>query len=160
MSNPTHKIVEEVKYGLWHKKEKCMLKVSTTSNDGADFCTDISHSLTTYGDQVWYAHDIFAAEYVRNFSTEWYNANYETPNHNFEPDELAIVKVKIRTEFCPEEFMVPTMKEFLAIKFKESDPGHYKYCMEQLKKYPGHNQKYSLYELEELIEKGKWPKGK
>jgi len=160
MSGPDHKIVKEVKYGLWHKKEKCMLTVSTSSNDGSDFCTDISHSLTTYGDQVWYVDDPYIAEYVRNFSTEWYNANYETPNHDFDSDELMVVKVKVKTESYPEEHNVPTMEEYLEACYKYSDPEHYKYCMEELRKHTRHGYKYSLYDLQELIQEGKWPKGK
>jgi hypothetical protein len=159
MSALSHKTKEEVKYGLWHKKEECMLTVNVSSNEGSDFCIDVSHNLTTYGDQIWYVDNPYVAEYVRNFSTEWYNASYGTPSHEFDADELVVVRVKISTDYCQQDISVPTMEEYLKIKYSKTNPGHYKYCMDQLKKYIRHSQKYSMYDLLELIEKGEWPKG-
>lgn len=100
-----------VKYGLRHKKTGELLKVSLTSN-GEDYeGVSISHTLSDYG-KDWLVDKMFTAEYVRRNSTEYYNAEYETPKHSFKMDDLEVVKVGIIVDIVPMEVKFPTAEEF------------------------------------------------
>ena len=143
------------KYGLRVKKTGELLKFITVSNDGADFCDSVSYYLDVDGESEWLVDTPENAEYVRNVSTEWYNAGYETPkhSHDFDPDELEVVEVEIITSINKIDVKIPTMEEYLEKKYKESDPRHYEYCMNHLK--DGNLMYYSLYDLNEFLRKYK-----
>lgn len=145
-----------VKYGLRHIKSNKLLRFTTESNHGRDFCFETSTRLDTYGDHEWLVDKAYIASYVKKFSTEWYNATYETPQHGYEPEDLEVVKVETTTDIEPVNMEVPTVEEYLTIKYgpdaKYADEPHLSYLLGQLKS--GTALKYSLYELQELILEG------
>ena len=145
------------KYGLWHKKEKKVLGFYTRSNKGADFCGDTTHELCLSNEKMWLVDNPYQAEYVRNFSTPWYNAGYETPENEFEPEEMEVVKVEITTDITPEQVTVPTLEKCLELIYKEKDPTYYNYVLGELKKHPQSFANYSWYDLWDLMNKGLWP---
>lgn len=142
------------KYGLRVKKTGRILTFYTINNEGRDFCGDVTYKLSdSKNDNMWLVDDPYTAEYVRNYSTEWYNAGHSTPvNDNYEPDELEVVKVKVET--LPVEVSVPSMKEYLELKYKKSEPDYYRYMMDEIKSHDDY--KYTLYDLENLINEGIW----
>jgi len=139
-----------VKYGLWNIKEKKLLKFTNTSNSGADICRDTSTELDTYGDSIWLADSAINAEYVRNFTTPWYNAGYLTPMHGYESDELIVVRVTIKANIESEDVRIPDSREFFTKKYQKKNPDHLKQVLEIIDE--GREMRYSFYDLEEWIE--------
>ena len=135
------------RYGLRNKATGKTVGYRTRSNAGSDFCGDEQYILDPSGDKPWLVEDPKHAEYVRLHHTEWYNAGEPTPSHpeNWKPDEWEVVKVVVTVELTPVEVSIPTMAEYLAIKYKKSDPGHYKHCMTMLAE--GQDFIYTLYDL-------------
>ena len=84
-----------IKYALKYVKSNTLLGFNIQSNGDEDFCNDLQHSLDIHEDNIWLVDKIEMAEYVKNNSTEWYNAGYNTPSHQFKPNELEVVKVTI-----------------------------------------------------------------
>ena len=147
--------MKTIKYGLRHKKTEKILGVSSSSNEGQDFCGDVSFRLTLHSDIMWSVYDLLNAEYVRNFSTEWYNAGYATPTNEFEPEELEVVEIAIETTVACVEVKIPTFEEYLKIKYgtpgtKYYDREHYEYVLSEVKRNGNRDPKYSLYDLMEL----------
>lgn len=91
---------EVVKYGLWHKKAKSLLSFYTVSNEGASNAVSVSHSLElgNHNENVWLVDSEKSAEYVRTHKTSWYNAMYETPEHNYKEEDLEVVKLSLNFE--------------------------------------------------------------
>lgn len=139
----------KIKYGLRSKKTKKILGYREESNDGCDFCQSISTYLDEVNDRMWLVDLPENAEFVRQCSTSWYNAGYDTPSHEYDAEELEVVEVKIVTEIKPKTVKIPTIEEYLAIKYKKSDPEHYEFCMKELKENPKEFF-YDLYDLMEL----------
>ena len=140
-------------YGLRHIKSGKTLSFSTVSNAGSGFCGETSTYLSVGGDRDWVVESLANAEYVRNYSTEWYNAGYDTPSHEFDSEELEVVEITISVQAVAGA-KVPTIEEYLKVRYKEDNPGHYEYCMSLLH---GHDKlSYSLYELNELIREKRW----
>jgi len=127
--------MKEVKYALRHKKKKELVTYYTTSNEGGDFCGDTTCHLSTGSEKTWYAASPEHAEYVRKYSTRWYNAGYETPNHDFEPGELEVVKVTITVDEEPVKVEIPTVKQYFKMRYGEEggpskkDLGHLKHVL-------------------------------
>lgn len=141
--------MEKIKYGLFHKGKNQLLGFTVQSNADGDCCCDMAYSLDTDTDNEWLVDDALTAAYVRQYSTEWYNAGYDTPINRFEPEELEVVKVTITTEVV--DVTVPTFEEYLREKYldKESkyyNPGHVEFIMGELKK-GGQFAPYSVYDL-------------
>ena len=140
-------------YGLRLKKSKVLLGVYTTSNEGSDCCGDVSYHLTGGTDIPWMVDKKINASYVRMFTTPWYNAGYETPMHDFKPEELEVVKIEIRENVNAEEpDFIPTFAEYMQMRYntpgKQSyDPKHYKCVMDECKRR-GKDGSYYLYDLE------------
>ena len=148
--------VNTKKYGLRLKKTGKLLGTNISSNEGADFCGDVSVRLDDYSNNTWLVDSAINAEYVRNFSTAWYNADYKNPSHNYEAEELEVVESIIITSIAPVEVKIPTFEEYMKLKYEKSDPNHYIYVMEEYKKsYRKKDFKYSLWDLQELIRNGK-----
>lgn len=143
-------------YCLRHKISGELIGYFTSSNADGSFCVDVQYILTegAENNKLWSVKDKYQAEYVRKFSTEWYNAGYDSPTHYFKPDDLEVVEVEIIQKVTPVKVSIPTLKEYLEVAYKERDPGHYKSCMEQIDTLSP----YNYYELSELINKKKWPK--
>ncbi len=140
----------KIQFGLWHKKEEKLLKYSTLSNSGRGFCGETSTELEIYGDRDWLVDSLINAEYVRHYTTPWYNAGHSTPINNFDADELMAVRVKIEINIEEEKILIPTPRELFIEKFSESNPDHLKNVLEALDS--GVDVPYSYYDLQEYIE--------
>lgn len=137
---------ENTRYGLRHRKTGNLIGFYTTSNEGADFCNDSTYTLCEHSNKTWLVQDPKHAEYVRNFSTPWYNASYDSPQHSFEAEELEVVEYKV--ELKPVEVKIPTVKEYLKLQYAKRDPEHYEYVLKELES--GADITYSLYDLSSL----------
>jgi hypothetical protein len=71
-----------------------LVRFYTSSNDGQDMCTDVSYILDTYGSQIWVTTCKETAERVAWTDTEYYNANFDTPQNKF-VGCLAVVELVI-----------------------------------------------------------------
>ena len=155
--------MKTTKYGLRHKKTGKILGVSSSSNEGQDFCGDVSFRLSLHSDVMWSVDTLLNAEYVRNFSTEWYNADYTAPTNEFEPEELEVVEIAIETTVACIEAKIPTFDEYLKIKYgtpgaRYYDPEHYAYVLSEVKRNGNSDPKYSLYDLMGLNNANQIPK--
>ena len=137
-----------VQFGLRHKKSGDLLKASIEAT-----CENTVTSLCRCGEQLWTVDSEYQAEYVRNMSTEWYNASHDTPSHDFEADDLEVVKIETLISDKQHAVSVPTKEAYFEIKYKKDDPKHYDYCMEQ--NFDGLG--YTWYDLSILITEKKWP---
>lgn len=147
--------MKTVKYGLRHKETGKILGVSSSSNEGREFCGDVSFRLTLHSDIMWSVDTVLNAEYVRNFSTEWFNADYDTPTNEFDAEELEVVEIAIETTVDCVEVKIPTFEEYLKIKYgtpgaKYYDKDHYEYVLSDVRKHGYDKPSYSLYDLMEL----------
>jgi len=70
-------------YGLRLKKTKEVLGVSSSSNDDADFCTDVTFSLWTHEDNIWMVWNRETAEKACITNNDWYNARYAAPKNDY-----------------------------------------------------------------------------
>jgi len=142
------------KFGLYHKRENIILNYRTSPNRNADFCGTTQYLLCKSGGiDLWLVDDAYNAAYVRKYSTPWYNACYETPTSYFEAEELEVVAVEVKINTTPIDIKVPTMSEYLEIKYKETERPHYDYCMKNIKGLSP----YNLYEFFDLLRDNKWP---
>lgn len=69
-------------YGIRNKKTKQALGFCYSSNNGADFCNDISFELEGFNyptNNVWLTINKENAKKVFEVETGWYNADYENP---------------------------------------------------------------------------------
>ncbi len=158
----------EVVYALRHIKSGTLLIMERSSNNGADFCNDQTVRLEqAYGDDpgdwnpdTWYIDTALNAEFVRQFSTEWYNSSERTPQHSFKPKDLEVVQVERTVKTLQIEAKVPTFEEFIELKYREKEPDHADYVLGEYKKHPSSYSNYSLWDLMMLVENGGWdPEG-
>ena len=143
--------MKETKFALRHEESGKLLGVSTHVNAG-DFCTDVCHTLRHSNEKTWHANSPEHAEWVRNNQTPWYNANYETPSHEYAAEELSVVKLEVETIETRLDITLPTFEEFArwAARGREND---YKFYMMQKKDSPEIT--YEFYELVQMMrEKG------
>jgi hypothetical protein len=130
-----------MKYGLYHKGEKKLLTFHCISNKKeTTHCVDISYRLDTSSENIWVVSDTINAEYVRRFSTEWYQAEYKTPKHDYDEDELEVVEVK--EIFTPVEATMGTIENYYRMKYKRFNPYHYEECIKTLKMHRTQNYDY------------------
>jgi site-specific DNA-adenine methylase len=141
-------------YGLLYKKSNKLLGFYTSSNsDGEDCCEEQFILDDDYAGRVWIVDNELTAGYVRMFSTEWYNAGYDTPTNPYKPEELKVVKITISAE--PITVDIPTYREFIEQRynnpgFKYYDPDHAKYVLDELERFPDRVGHYSIYDLQIL----------
>lgn len=158
--------VSEVVYALRHIKSGKLLSAQRSSNDGSDFCNDQTVKLEEpYGDvgewdpDTWYIDTVLNAEYVRNFSTEWYNSGDRTPQHHFEPEDLEVVQVERIVKTVKVKSKVPTFEEYMELRYRKKEPGHCDYVLKEYRANPDRYSHYSLYDLMMLVEEGGWDPG-
>jgi hypothetical protein len=145
-----------IKYGLRVKKTGEMVRYETYSNGDDYEGVGVSYMLTAYkSDPIWLVDSAEHAGYVRQFSTERYNAGFESPTHNFNPEDLEVVKVTMIEDIEPIEVKVPTYVEYIKEHYGKDDPGHANYILEELRKYPhlGKTASFSIYDYSELLRK-------
>lgn len=92
---------EITKYGLLHKETNRIVGYDIQSNEGKDCCVSNQYILNNYSDNMWLVNTIEEAEYVKRRSTEWYNADYNTPTHDYDENEIEIVKVESSITITP-----------------------------------------------------------
>lgn len=137
--------MKTIQYALREIKTGKLLGFTASSNEGGDFCGDTEISLESYSNHIWYAESAEQAEYVRQFPTPWYNAGMETPNHSFEPEELDVVKVERVEEITAVSVQIPTVKEWIELRYRKTEPAHADY----LQSSPINS--YSFYDLKETL---------
>jgi hypothetical protein len=169
--------MKTIKYGLRDKKTGKLMGFYTRANPEDCEGVSVTYNLSKNGETAWLVGTPEHAEYVRLNSTEWYNAGYETPENEYDPNELEVVKVEQTIEVNPVEVKIPTIEEYMKLRYLRKDlkhynPAHYKYCMKALKdsnfkKNSGYSSdiKYNLYDLQELerelaeLKNKRYPKG-
>lgn len=73
-----------------------LLGFSVESNEGADFCNDVSATLETISDNVWTTTNRSSAERVIANDREWYNASPCAPSWGgLDNNLMEIVEVTI-----------------------------------------------------------------
>ena len=72
------------------------------------------------------------ADWVRQNPTEWFNADFGTPSHSYEPDELEVVEVQIKVQVTIDsvDTRAPTPYEYFKMKYEKKEPAHWKYLQE------------------------------
>lgn len=151
----------EVVYALRHIESGRILWMSRTLNTGGHACNEYTVELNHYGCDddydinFWYIDELVNAEFVRNFSTEWYNSSERTPNHSYEPEELEVVEITRQITTKKVNPHIPSVKEFYRLKYEKDNIGHYNCIMKEIER-PYSNLSYMLYDLLQLIADGKW----
>ena len=137
-----------------------MVGYRTISNGNGD-CVDIQYILDlSEKDRLWLVDDPEHAEYVRLHSTEWYNADYETPNHSpsCKSKELKVVKYVVSIESEDVAVSIPTFPEYIKQNY-EDEPRHRDYVLSEWEqaseKERQRTMRYSLYDLRNLRYKQK-----
>lgn len=149
MKNP--KPVSTLKYGLREKKTGKLVGLNARANSEDCDGVSVTYTLSKYADGgAWLVDEPEHAEYVRQNSTEWYNAGVDTPENDFEPNELEVVRVKQEVNLV--KVKIPTVAQYFKLRYLRKDlkyynPAHYEACIKDLLK---RGIKYSLYELKEL----------
>ena len=134
-----------IKYGLLHKKSGKIIGFETLSNSDGAYCVGVKYELDHYVNNQWLVDKPEHAEYVRNHSTEWYNAGYDTPNHSYKNSELEVIKI-IQT-INVESVKIPTYKEYIELKRKKISEKDYEFYKHQYQK----NSKV-IYYLSDLLD--------
>ncbi len=155
------------KYGLM--KDGKLLSFYSNSNQGSDCCNERSYSLTESSNSedklfdmnnYWLVDDEITAEYVRNHSTEWYNADYETPINQFidEKERIIVMKVEVEMEIDiePVSISLPTPKELIKSKYQKSEPKHYKYLSDLIN--DGEEIKFDILDYKKYFKNKVWKK--
>ena len=138
-------------YGLRNIKTKTLVGISTRSNADGECCYETQYLLDLSGDIPWIVTDAINAEWVRKNSTEWYNAGYETPTNEYDPDTLEVVEVKFVITKTNQS--IPTWEEYIQRKYnnpklKSYDPKHVEWVISKDYHYQRY---YTLYDLQILI---------
>jgi hypothetical protein len=126
-------------YGLRNKKTGNIVSYETSRNDDGDCCVSTQYILDTYPtndvSKYWMVSDPYQAEWVRLNSTEWYNADIETPTHpsKWVSDDYEVVTVEVVVKVDPVDVKLPTVEEYLKAKYETSDPSHYNHCIKALR---------------------------
>jgi hypothetical protein len=146
-------------YGLLHVKSGNIVGFSTSNNAGGHDCCEEQYSLDYTSEQLWIVKDEINAAYVRMFSTEWYNAGYNTPTNPYKIGELQVIKI----EFSVHPVILPKLldrKEYIERKYntpgkKSYDPTWAKFRLEEADKCDNKSYApYSLYELYDFLKEG------
>lgn len=95
-------VTEAVRYGLQHIATGKLAQVRASSNDGCSDCCETEYLLTSpgYGSAPeWLVEDVECARKAHHTATDWYNAEYERPNHayDYKPAEYRVVRVVLVT---------------------------------------------------------------
>lgn len=140
-------------YGLRHLKTGKLMSVSTRSNSGGDCCCETQYMLDDYSDSPWIVDNIVTAAYVRENSTEWYNAGYETPTNDYNAEDLEVVEIELVVKNV-EQPKLPTPEEYIERRYntpgmRSYDPKHAAWTKSKDYYY---SIKYCLYDLIDLID--------
>jgi hypothetical protein len=139
---------EEIKYALKHKESGRFLGFEATCGSETEFYVGTSYYLSHLVDNDWYADLPEQAEYVRRHSTKLYNTDYDSLNHNYNPDELEVVKLTITTTEEVVEVELPSFEDVTTLKSGGNEK-YYEFLMKRKSKDPRLH--YGLYETSRLI---------
>lgn len=126
-------------YGLRSKKTGDIVCYESTSNGDAEFCVSTQYTLDTTptddASKYWMVCNAFQAEWVRQNSTDWYNADMFSPTHprKWNPDDYEVVAIEIKVRVKPVVVKIPSAEEYLKEKYEASDPKQYAYFIKELK---------------------------
>ena len=82
-------------YGLLHLPTNSLLGFTTFANPEDGECVSVAFTLVNISENVWLVKKMENAEKVRTTNTPWYNASYESPENNFDPKDLKVVKLEV-----------------------------------------------------------------
>jgi hypothetical protein len=130
-----------IKYGLREKSSGKLLGCTKESNRGRDCCGEYTNILYPMDsgreDPVWLTDTLEQALFVQHYTTEWYNADYDTPQHgmDWEPDDLEVVTYEIVVNALPEQDVphVPTEEEFVEVIHRNDSAENLEYHRNRLK---------------------------
>ena len=142
-------------YGLLKNNKILGFSIDSAGDDAYASVSEM-YTLDEYADNIWIVRDKLQASYVRMFSTESYNAGYETPMNHFKPEELSVVKIDIKAT-VEEPEVVPSFEKFMILKYntiggKSYNPDWYNMIMDECKRRRSDG-KYSIYDLRDFYGK-------
>ena len=130
--NNIETVLVKDKFGLRFKSSGKIVTHYKESNGCSDCCGEFQHVLSERDtEEIWSVDTPENAEWVRLNSTQWYNAEYDTPTNDLDPEDLEVVKINIiiSTSILPVQNNLPTQEEFYTLKYKEREPEHYEHMM-------------------------------
>lgn len=112
----------ETLYGLRNIRTGEICGYSAADMGDAEFCISVSYSLEeqSYDGRLWLVKDKLNAEYVRRFSTPYYNASYETPElpKKWNPDNYEVIEINL-VENCKKiKVDFPSCSEMIEFKLR------------------------------------------
>lgn len=130
--------VREVKnkFGLRQKSTGELVGYEISFNDG-DFCCNNQYLLQAGSKQIWLVDDPEQAEFVRLNSTPWFNAEYDTPTNDLDPDDLEVVEIDMTVNVQFVEVSIPTPYEFFEDRYAKKEPWHWKKLKAEIEKEIG-----------------------
>jgi len=139
-------MMKQIKYGLLYKGKILGYNIQSNS-EGCD-CCDNQYTLDDIDTNEWLVDSKVHAEWVRNYSTKWYNAGYDTPTNPYEKEDLQIVEVIRETTITPIIVKIPTFKELAKIKYYDKDRRHYDYILQEKEKHKELH--FNLYDYQQI----------
>lgn len=138
-----------VKYGLMNIATGKIVGYETEYLDG-DCSVGIAHSLSVYEDNEWLVDTPEHAEYVRQVSAKKYNADYDTPENEFKPEELKVVKVTKVVTIEEVVVNIPSFREMMEYKHGKGgtyEDAHHLNFVLSMKAKRDADVHYNLYDL-------------
>ena len=144
--------MKQLKFGLRVVGEQNLIGFSVTSNNDGHDCGELTYKLDITSNQIWLVDNPRIAEYVRTFSTPWYNSDYKCPVNPYLKLELEVVEYKIET--TPIETSIPSFRDMMLwLDEIGKEHGHARFIDN-----PQFDQTYSIYDLESWIRHHGTPK--
>ena len=143
--------MKQVKYGLLYKGKICGYTIQSNS-EGRD-CCDNQYELDETKTNEWLVDSKIQAEWVRNYSTKWYNAGYDTPTNPYDKEDLQVVEVIKIVSIIPIVVKLPTFEEMAKIKYYEKEREHYDYILQEKEKHKELH--FNLYDYQQVLEVNK-----
>ena len=81
-------------FAVKYKKTGKVLGFSTSANQG-EFCVDVTYEFWEYSDNIWVVADRRVAERAASSTSEWYNADFDTPMNAY-VGECEVVEVVVK----------------------------------------------------------------
>jgi len=129
-------MIKEIKnkYGLRHIIHKELIGYSThkSGGDGVEEIHALVISSVWNSKDIWYVDDPRYAEWVRLHSTEWYNANHDTPMNPFDSEDLEVVKINLSITAKPVSVKIPTAYQVYKSKYAKTDKRHWESLQKNL----------------------------
>ncbi len=138
--------MNQIKYGLLYKGK--VLGYNTQSNSDGQNCCETQYTLDNTEENEWLVDSKIQAEWVRNYSTEWYNAGYDTPTNPYNKEDLKVVEVIREITMTPIIVKIPTFEELAKMKYYKTERNHYDYIMKEKKKHK--DLRFNLYDYKKV----------